>query len=65
MSAEAIDRFRPTTTFLPRPMFEDVKKLEPGFYLLVKDGRVVRKQYWDPRYRPDAKWRVWTKRRTP
>jgi asparagine synthase (glutamine-hydrolysing) len=58
VSPEAIDRFL-TYLYLPGPgtMFEDVKKLDPGFYLLVKDGRVVRKQYWDLEYRPDAKWK--------
>ena len=31
----------------PRTMFKGVKSLPPGHYLLVEDGQIVEKEYWD------------------
>jgi asparagine synthase (glutamine-hydrolysing) len=47
----AIDRFL-TYYYLPGAgtMLKDVAKLEPGHYLLVRDSRTTRKQYWDLQY---------------
>jgi asparagine synthase (glutamine-hydrolysing) len=44
----AIDMFL-TFTYLPgtETLFARVHKLEPGHYLLVRDGRILRRQYWD------------------
>jgi asparagine synthase (glutamine-hydrolysing) len=48
MSPELIDRF---LTFLYMPgeetLLKGIRKLAPGHYLLVKDGKPVIRQYWD------------------
>lgn len=31
-------------------LFKGILKLDPGHYLLIKQGRVVRRQYWDLRF---------------
>jgi asparagine synthase (glutamine-hydrolysing) len=58
INPRAIDRFL-TYLYLPgdETMFEDVRKLEPGHYLLAKGGRVERKRYWDLEYTVDTRWR--------
>lgn len=53
----AIDRFL-TYYYLPgdETLFEGIYKLDPGHYLTVSDGRIMKRQYWDlhfqvsPRY---------------
>jgi asparagine synthase (glutamine-hydrolysing) len=48
VAAEMIDRF---LTFLYVPgeetLLRGIKKLAPGHYLLVRDGKAEAKQYWD------------------
>jgi asparagine synthase (glutamine-hydrolysing) len=48
---EIIDRF---LTFLYVPgdetLLKGIRKLEPGHYLLVKDGQATSRQYWDLRF---------------
>lgn len=41
-----------------RTMFKEVKKLEPGTAIIVRDGRIARRiSYWDaPQYRPRFDW---------
>jgi asparagine synthase (glutamine-hydrolysing) len=52
MDPEVIDRFL-TYFYVPGSdtLFADIKKLDPGHYLLAKDGRVITKQYWDLEYK--------------
>ena len=47
----AIDTFL-TFTYLPgnETLFRHIYKLEPGHYILVKDSRLTRKQYWDLKF---------------
>jgi asparagine synthase (glutamine-hydrolysing) len=33
-----------------------VEKLEPGTILTLKDGRISRERYWQPRFDPRARW---------
>ena len=51
LSPEIIDRF---LTFLYVPgedtLLKDVHKLAPGHYLLVRDGKVQIRQYWDLKF---------------
>jgi len=51
VAAEMIDRF---LTFLYVPgeetLLKGIKKLAPGHYLLVRDGKAEAKQYWDLRF---------------
>lgn len=58
VSLEAVDRFL-TYRYLPgtRTLFEHVRKLAPGHYLLAKGGTVVEKEYWDLQYGPTHNWR--------
>lgn len=48
-----IDRFL-TFYFVPgeETLFRDVRKLAPGSYMLVKDGRVETQFYWDLQFSP-------------
>lgn len=57
ISPAAIDRFL-TYLYLPgdRSLFEHVRKLAPGHYLLVKDGRITDAQYWDLSYDTQRNW---------
>jgi asparagine synthase (glutamine-hydrolysing) len=45
---EAVHQFL-TFLYLPKDktLFHGIRKLEPGHYLLVKDGGVTRRRYWD------------------
>jgi asparagine synthase (glutamine-hydrolysing) len=47
-----------TYLYLPgeRTLLKHVLKLRPGHYLLVKDGCVSCREYWDLQFAPDAKW---------
>ena len=51
IAPEMIDRF---LTFLYMPgeetLLKGIRKLAPGHYLLVKDGKTVIEQYWDLRF---------------
>jgi asparagine synthase (glutamine-hydrolysing) len=51
VNLHAIDRFL-TYYYLPgnETMFESILKLDPGHYLIVEDGQVSVKQYWDLRF---------------
>jgi asparagine synthase (glutamine-hydrolysing) len=51
----AIHRFL-TFLYLPgnQTLLRGVRKLEPGHHLLVKEGRVIRRQYWDLHFRTVA-----------
>ncbi|MFA5515346.1 MAG: asparagine synthase (glutamine-hydrolyzing) [Desulfuromonadales bacterium] len=44
-----------TLSYIPAPLtiFSDIRKLPAGHYLLVKDGTVGIRQYWDVHFRPD------------
>jgi asparagine synthase (glutamine-hydrolysing) len=51
IAPEIIDRF---LTFLYVPgeetLLKGIRKLAPGHYLLIRDGRAVTRQYWDLRF---------------
>ena len=51
---QMVDRF---LTFLypagRETLFKGILKLDPGHYLLVKNGRVVRRKYWDLQFKRD------------
>jgi asparagine synthase (glutamine-hydrolysing) len=54
VDVQMVDRF--LTFFYPagrETLFKGIFKLDPGHYLLVRDGRVVRQQYWDLRFQPN------------
>lgn len=53
----AIDRFL-TYYYLPgnETLLEGINKLEPGHYLTVSKGQVVKKQYWDLHFDESPKW---------
>ncbi len=55
---QAIDNFL-AYTYIPgeRTLFQGVRKLEPGHYVLIKDGKSTFKQYWDLRFAPDPNWK--------
>jgi asparagine synthase (glutamine-hydrolysing) len=50
---EMIDRFL-TFYYVPgeETLFRNIKKLAPGSFMLVRDGKVVTKQYWDLQFAP-------------
>lgn len=54
----AIDRFL-SYLYLPgaETLFKGINKLEPGFYLLVKNGRAVCNQYWDLKFTQPRLWK--------
>jgi asparagine synthase (glutamine-hydrolysing) len=51
VAPEAIHRFL-TFLYLPgnQTLFKGIRKLEPGHYLVVSQGQVVCRQYWDLRF---------------
>jgi asparagine synthase (glutamine-hydrolysing) len=53
----SIDRFL-SYLYLPgkRTLYKSIHKLEPGHCLVVKDGRVVNKEYWDLRFVEGRSW---------
>lgn len=57
INPEAIDRFL-SYLYLPgsETLFKNIYKLEPGFYLVVKDGRIVQRQYWDLEFERSRSW---------
>jgi asparagine synthase (glutamine-hydrolysing) len=54
LSLQALHRYL-TFEYIPAPytIFQDIHKLEPGHYLLLKQGRLTRHRYWSPSYRHD------------
>src|SRR4029077_21178378 len=50
---EMVDRFL-TFFYLPgeQTLIRDLQKVAPGSYLLIKDGKVTSKQYWDLNFQP-------------
>jgi len=58
IAPDMIDRF---LTFLYVPgeetLLKGIRKLAPGHYLLIKDGKAVIKQYWDLRFAEPAQSR--------
>jgi asparagine synthase (glutamine-hydrolysing) len=55
---QAIDNFL-AYSYLPgeSTLFKGIRKLEPGHYVLIKEGRMVLKQYWDLRFAPGSNWK--------
>jgi asparagine synthase (glutamine-hydrolysing) len=58
ISPEAIDRFL-TYFYLPgaETLFKGIYKLQPGYYLLIKNGRTICRQYWDLRFEQPRAWK--------
>jgi len=54
----AIDRFL-SYLYLPGAgtLFRSIHKVEPGCYLVVKDGGIVRRQYWDLKFGEATSWK--------
>lgn len=48
------EHFTFQNTFGERTFFEGVKLLPAGNYLLVEDGRIEQREYWDLRFHPEA-----------
>ena len=44
-----------TYTYIPAPktIFKNIQKLEPGYFLMCKDGKIAKQQYWDIYFEPD------------
>ncbi len=57
LNPKAIDRFL-TYLYLPgkETLFRTINKLEPGHYLVVRNGAVEVKQYWDLHFQPSDRW---------
>jgi asparagine synthase (glutamine-hydrolysing) len=57
VNPQAIDRFL-TYLYLPGKdtLFQASHKLEPGHYLVVRNGTVECRQYWDLHYQPTDRW---------
>lgn len=53
LAPELIDRFL-TFLYLPgaETLFKNVHKLEPGSYLLVRDGKTIIREYWNLNFSP-------------
>jgi len=54
LDLESIDRFL-TYLYLPsdRTLFRNIRKLEPGCYLTIKDGRLTSGRYWNLTFPPN------------
>ena len=37
----------------PRTIFEGIKKLEPGHYMVIRNGNIEKKRYWRLEYKPN------------
>ena len=46
-----------TFSYIPAPLtiFRDIRKLEPGHYLVLRKGRMSVSRYWDLNFRPDRR----------
>jgi asparagine synthase (glutamine-hydrolysing) len=53
----AIDRFL-TYYYLPgeETLFEGIRKLDPGHFITVHNGRVTKRQYWDLHFEISPRW---------
>lgn len=53
---QAVDAFF-TYTYIPAPLtiYKQIKKLEPGHYLIHKDGNLEINQYWDLKFNKSTK----------
>jgi asparagine synthase (glutamine-hydrolysing) len=58
INLQAVDRFL-TYLYLPgdESLFRGIHKLLPGHYLLVKDGRVTCRQFWDLHFERTQSWK--------
>lgn len=58
VSLESIDRFL-TYGYLPgnETLLKGIKKLEPGYSLLIKNGNLSLKKYWDLRFSTGPIWK--------
>ena len=52
--------------YVPAPltMFEEIEKVLPGHYLVIENGRIVDREYWDVRFDPveDCSEQEWVER---
>ena len=57
LSARAIDRFL-TYYYLPgnETLFKGISKLDPGHYLIVKNGGMTLRPYWDLHFEVSSRW---------
>ena len=39
----------------PRTIFKDVKKLEPGHYIIFNENGIIKNKYWHIKFRPNSK----------
>lgn len=41
--------------YIPSPMtiFRGIMKLEPGYFIMIKEGNLTKKKYWDLKYNPN------------
>src|SRR5262249_10947220 len=48
----------------PKSIYRSIRKVRPGYYVKVRDGRVEETQYWDLQFRdtPDLSESVWQDR---
>jgi asparagine synthase (glutamine-hydrolysing) len=58
INTRAIDRFL-TYGYLPgnETLLRSVEKLQPGYYLLVKNGAITRRQFWDLQFNVRHDWK--------
>jgi asparagine synthase (glutamine-hydrolysing) len=57
INLQAIDNFL-AYSYVPGAdtLFKSIRKLEPGYYVLLQDGKTVQKQYWDLRFTEPSRW---------
>jgi asparagine synthase (glutamine-hydrolysing) len=58
INPRAVERFL-SYSYVPgtETLFADIRKLEPGHLLVVKNGRIQKKQYWDLDFHKSRQWR--------
>lgn len=58
INRRSIDRFL-TYYYLPgeETLFEGIYKLDPGHFITVRNGRVMKHQYWDLHFEISPRWR--------
>ena len=45
------------TTITPRTIFKGISELSPGHYMIIKDGKITQKPYWNvPYYTQEERW---------
>jgi asparagine synthase (glutamine-hydrolysing) len=54
IDAEAVASYF-TFSYIPAPLtiYKDIRKLQPGHYLMYRDGKITTRQYWDIAFEPD------------